>query len=107
MTQLYCGGPVMTIDSREDDSPPKLERWLLRRVFGYFRSYWRRGALAPGWILGQSVRGLAPAVPDGYERVVERGTHRGLVEQNGLYATLYERHFRATADPDELTHIGA
>jgi ATP-binding cassette, subfamily B, bacterial len=63
MAQQYCGGPVMMIDWGEDeDSPPKLERWLLRRVFGYFRPYWQRGALALGCILGQSVLGLAPAV---------------------------------------------
>jgi ATP-binding cassette subfamily B protein len=62
MAQQYCGGPVMMIDWGEDDSPPTLERHLLRRVFGYFRPYWRRGALALGCILGQSVLGLAPAV---------------------------------------------
>jgi ABC-type dipeptide/oligopeptide/nickel transport system ATPase component len=190
MAQLYCGGLMMMIDWGEDASPPRLERWLLRRVFGYFRPYWRRGALALGWILGQSVRGLPPAVLDGYDtvvgehghrltggeklrvaiarvilqdprilildeatshlgtrseqpiqaafdepfekatafviahrvstvlaadqmlvmnhgRIVERGTHRGLVEQNGLHATIYERHLRATADPDELTAIAA
>jgi hypothetical protein len=176
-------------EGREDDSPPKLERRLLNRVFRCFRPNWRRGALALGWILGQSVRGLAPAVPDGYDtvvgeharrvnggeelrvaiarvilkdprilildevtsrrrtrsepliqaalhelfnkatafviahrvstalaadqilvmnhgRIVERGTPRPRVEQNGLCAMLYERHFRATADPDELTAIG-
>jgi hypothetical protein len=38
--------------------------------------------------------------------IVERGTHRELVKQDGFHATLYERHFRATADPDELTAIG-
>jgi ABC-type transport system involved in cytochrome bd biosynthesis fused ATPase/permease subunit len=147
----------MMIDGGEDDSPPKVDRWLLRRVLGYFRPYWRRRALALGWILGHSVRGLAPAVPDGYDtvvgehgqhlnggeklrvaiarvilkdpraiahrvstvvaadqilvmnhgRIVERGTQRGLVEQDGLYATLYQRHFHATADPDEPTAIGA
>ena len=62
MAQQYCVGPVMMIDWEQDDSPPKLERWLLHRVFGDFRPYWRRGALALAWILGQSVRGLAPAV---------------------------------------------
>jgi ABC-type multidrug transport system fused ATPase/permease subunit len=36
-------------------------------------------------------------------RTVERGTYDELVEQDGLYATLYERQFRATAD---LTAIG-
>ena len=36
-------------------------------------------------------------------RTVECGTYHKLVEQDGLYATLYERRFRATAD---LTAIG-
>ena len=40
-------------------------------------------------------------------RIVERGVHRELVEQDGLYATLYERQFRTSADPDELAAIGA
>jgi ATP-binding cassette, subfamily B, bacterial len=63
MAQQYCGGPVMMIDWGEDDhSPPKLERRLLHRVFGYFQPYRRRGALALGCILAQSVLGLAPAV---------------------------------------------
>jgi ATP-binding cassette subfamily B protein len=64
MAQQYRGRPVMMIDWGEDDSPPKLERWLLRTVFGYLRPYWRRGALALGCILGHAVRGLAPAVQD-------------------------------------------
>ena len=63
MAQQYCGGPVMMIDWGEnEDSAPKLERWLLRRVFGYFRPYRRRGTLALGCILAQSVLGLAPAI---------------------------------------------
>src|SRR5579859_6011091 len=65
MARQYCVGPVMAVDwdsPTPEDSPPKLERWLLRRVFGYFRPYWRRGALALGCILGQSVLGLAPAI---------------------------------------------
>ena len=41
-----------------------------------------------------------------HERAVEGGTDNGLGEQDGLYATLYERQFRATADPDDLTEIG-
>jgi ABC-type transport system involved in Fe-S cluster assembly fused permease/ATPase subunit len=40
-------------------------------------------------------------------RIVELGTHRGLGARDGRYATLYERHFRATADPGELTAIVA
>jgi ATP-binding cassette subfamily B protein len=60
--QQYCGGPVMMIDWGADDAPPKLERWLLRRVFRYFHPYWRRGAIALACVLGQSVLGLAPAI---------------------------------------------
>jgi ATP-binding cassette subfamily B protein len=220
----------MMIDWGVDDSPPKLDRWPSRMVFGYSRPNWRRGALARASILGQSVRGLALAVqdtflfhasilenllytrpdaseemlaaavrdayldefirslPDGYDtvvgerghrlsrgekqgvaiarlilmdpriliddatshvdtlskqlvqaalhelfnnrtspviahrlsmvlaadhilmmnhgRTVERGTHHELVEQNGLYATPYERQFRDTTDADDLTAIG-
>ncbi|MGH2851932.1 MAG: ABC transporter ATP-binding protein, partial [Solirubrobacteraceae bacterium] len=62
MTRQYCGGPVMMVDWGEDDSPAKLERSLLRRVFRYFRPYSRRGAVALGCILGQAVLGLAPAL---------------------------------------------
>ena len=222
--------PATIIDWGEDDSPPKLERWLLRMVLGYSRPNWRRGALALACILGRSVRGLAPAVqntflfhasvrenllctrpdaseemlaaavrdayldefirslPGGYGtvvgerghrlsggekqgaaiarvilmdpriliddatshvdtlskqlvqaalhelfnngtslvtahrlsmvlvaehilmmnhgRTVERGTHHELVEQNGLYATPYQRQFRATTVADDLTAIG-
>jgi hypothetical protein len=39
MAQQYRGRPEMMIDWGEDDCPPKLERWLLRKVFGYFRPY--------------------------------------------------------------------
>ena len=79
MAHQYCVGPVMMIDWEQDDSPPKLERWLLHRVFGDFRPYWRRGALALAWILGQSVRGLAPAVQDTY-------LFHASVRENLLYA---------------------
>ena len=58
----YCIGPVMAVDWGEEEAPPKLERWLLRRVFGYFRPYWGSGALALACIVGQSALGLAPAV---------------------------------------------
>jgi hypothetical protein len=76
MAQQYCVGPVMMIDWGQDDSPAKLERWVLRRVFGNFRPCRRWGALALGSIIEQSVRGPARAVPDGYHtHVVEHG-HR-------------------------------
>jgi ABC-type transport system involved in cytochrome bd biosynthesis fused ATPase/permease subunit len=187
MAQQYRVGPVLMIDCGQDDSSPKLERRLLHRVFGDFRPCWRRGGLALACILGQSVRGLAPAVQDtflfhasirenplcarpdapdemlaatmrdaprilivdasshlatlpelliqaalhalfkrtspvvahrlstvlaadqilvmNHGRTVERRTHHELVEQDGLYATQYERQFSATADPHNLTAI--
>jgi ATP-binding cassette subfamily B protein len=39
-------------------------------------------------------------------RIVERGTHRELVEQGGLYAALYERQFRTSYDYGDLTEVG-
>jgi ABC-type multidrug transport system fused ATPase/permease subunit len=39
-------------------------------------------------------------------RTVERRTHHGLVEQDGLYSTRYERQFNATAHPHDLTATG-
>jgi ATP-binding cassette subfamily B protein len=58
----YCVGPVMATDWGEDDAPPKVERALLSRVFGYFRPYWRQGAVALLCLLGQALLGLAPAL---------------------------------------------
>ncbi|MGI8902804.1 MAG: ABC transporter ATP-binding protein [Solirubrobacteraceae bacterium] len=52
----------MATDWGDDDAPPRLERRLLRRVFGYFLPYRRRGAGALLCILGQSVLALAPAL---------------------------------------------
>jgi ATP-binding cassette subfamily B protein len=40
-------------------------------------------------------------------RIVERGTHRELVDQGGLYAALYERQFRTSADYEDLTAVSA
>jgi ATP-binding cassette subfamily B protein len=52
----------MAVDWGEDDSDPRIERLLLRRVFGNFRPYWRRGLLALACIVGRSVLALAPAL---------------------------------------------
>jgi ATP-binding cassette subfamily B protein len=60
--QQYCGGPIMILEWEDDGSLPKLERRVLRRVFGYFRPYWRSGVLALVCILGQALLGLAPAL---------------------------------------------
>jgi ATP-binding cassette subfamily B protein len=52
----------MAVDWGEDDADPRIEHRLLRRVFGYFRPYWRRGLLAFLSIVARSVLALAPAV---------------------------------------------
>lgn len=58
----YCVGPVMAVDWGEDDTPPRLTRGLLGRVFGYFRPYWGRGMVVAACIAAESVLGLAPAL---------------------------------------------
>jgi ATP-binding cassette subfamily B protein len=35
-------------------------------------------------------------------RIIERGSHRELLEREGLYATLYEHQFRTVPDAGEL-----
>jgi len=57
----YCVGASMAVDWGEDGQV-RVTRPLLRRVFGYFRPYWRRGLLVVGCIAVEAVLGLAPAV---------------------------------------------
>jgi hypothetical protein len=40
-------------------------------------------------------------------RIVERGTHRELLDQSGLYAAAYERQFRTSPEYGDLTEVGA
>jgi len=42
--------------------PRGLDRRLVHRVLGYFRPYWRAGALALGCIAARALLGLAPAL---------------------------------------------
>jgi ATP-binding cassette subfamily B protein len=51
----------MATDWGEDDAHC-LDRALVRRVLGYFRPYWRAGALALGCIAAGALLGLAPAL---------------------------------------------
>jgi hypothetical protein len=93
MAQQDCGGPVMMIDW--------VRTILLRRsgagcCAGCSATFGRLSTvLAADQILVMNHR-----------RTVERATRGELVEQDRLCATLYERRFRATADPDDLTAIG-
>jgi ATP-binding cassette subfamily B protein len=40
-------------------------------------------------------------------RIVERGTHRALLDRDGLYAMLYQRQFRPSADFDAQAAVGS
>jgi ATP-binding cassette subfamily B protein len=58
----YCVGISMRRDWGEDDETRGLDRDLVRRVLGYFRPYWRAGAVALGCIAAGALLGLAPAL---------------------------------------------
>lgn len=60
MPERFCVGPSMAVDWG-DDVPP-IGRGLLRRVFGYFLPYWRRGLLALLSIGATAGLGLVPAL---------------------------------------------
>jgi ATP-binding cassette subfamily B protein len=40
-------------------------------------------------------------------RIVERGTHRDLLDRDGLYAMLYQLQFRPSADFDARAAVGS
>jgi ABC-type multidrug transport system ATPase subunit len=104
----------MLIDWGDDDSPPKLERWPLRRVIGSeqliqgaaHELFMNRTSLVIAHRLS-TVLAADQIVVMNHGRTVERGTHRALVEQGGFCAALYERQLRAPADADDPSAIGA
>ena len=57
----YCAGITMATDWG-DDATQGVDRRLVRRVLGYFRPYWRAGALALACIGVGALLGLAPAL---------------------------------------------
>jgi ATP-binding cassette subfamily B protein len=57
----YCVGITMETDWGETDSRT-IDRALVRRVLGYFRPYWRAGALALACLAAGAVLGLVPAL---------------------------------------------
>jgi hypothetical protein len=46
--ERYCVGASMEIDWAGDQAQAKWDWCLAKRVFGYFRPYWRRGLGAIG-----------------------------------------------------------
>src|SRR5260221_722513 len=61
MGEYYCVGMSMQADWGDDETP-KLDRRLLVRVFGTFRPYLGRGALALLCIVAASLLALAPVL---------------------------------------------
>lgn len=60
--ERYCVGASMEIDWAGDDAPARWDWCLARRVFGYFRPYWRRGLGAVACLAAGAAIGLVPAV---------------------------------------------
>jgi hypothetical protein len=60
MPEYFCIGPSMAVDW--GDQQPQLSRPPLRRVFGYFGRYGRRGGMALARIGASAALGLAPAL---------------------------------------------
>jgi ATP-binding cassette subfamily B protein len=58
----YCVGIAMETDWGDDDSDGRIDKGLARRVFTYFRPYWRAGLLALCCIAFGAALGLVPAL---------------------------------------------
>ena len=80
MAQQYCGGPVMMIDWGEDDSPARLERWLLRRQ--------RIESRTVGNGEGELGRFLTALARDGYDGCVVIEDERPALPLSELQASL-------------------
>jgi len=60
--ERYCVGASMEIDWAEDQAQARWDWCLAKRVFGYFRPYWRRGLGAIACLAAGAAIGLVPAV---------------------------------------------
>jgi ATP-binding cassette subfamily B protein len=60
--ERYCVGASMEIDWAEDQAQTRWDWCLAKRVFGYFRPYWRRGLGAIGCLAAGAAIGLVPAL---------------------------------------------
>src|SRR5436190_9587050 len=58
----YCVGMAMETDWGEDEGDGRIDKGLARRVFTYFRPYWRAALLALGCIAAGAALGLVPAL---------------------------------------------
>jgi len=58
----YCVGASMEIDWGEDEPQAKWDWCLAKRVFAYFRPYWRYGLTAIACLAAGAALGLVPAV---------------------------------------------
>jgi ATP-binding cassette subfamily B protein len=77
----YCVGASMEIDWGEDQAQAKWDWCLAKRVFGYFRPYWRQGLAAIICIAAGAALGLVPAV-------VTKGVIDALAHPNERFADL-------------------
>ena len=74
----YCVGASMEIDWGEDDAQARWDWCVAKRVFGYFRPYWRHGLAAICFLAAGAALGLVPAV-------VTKGVIDALAHPNGAF----------------------
>src|SRR5436309_13821476 len=79
----YCVGITMETDWGEDEGDGRIDKGLARRVFTYFRPYWRAGLLALCCIAAGAALGLVPAL-------VFRALIDDLAEPNATFAHALE-----------------
>jgi hypothetical protein len=58
----YCVGASMEIDWGEEEPQARWDWCLAKRVFAYFRPYWRYGVAAIACLAAGAALGLVPAV---------------------------------------------
>jgi ABC-type multidrug transport system fused ATPase/permease subunit len=76
--ERYCVGASMEIDWAGDQAQARWEWCLAKRVFGYFRPYWRYGIAAIGFLAAGAALGLVPAV-------VTKGVIDALAHPSGAF----------------------
>ncbi len=91
MVEKYCVGPAVATDWGEETDSQTLDRQLARRVLGYFRPYWRAGAVALACIAAGALLGLVPAL-----------VFRALID----YLGGSQLHFGHVARPDARARSG-
>ena len=79
--ERYCVGASMEIGWAADEAPARWDWCLAKRVFSYFRPYWRRGLGAIVCLAAGAAIGLVPAL-------VTKGVIDALAHPSGQFRDL-------------------